>query len=167
MYLNLCTFPCVPFLCTFSGALGTSLRWHGPQVEAVRLAASKALVVLATDVSAVLVVALGSICQRVNAILTHNKPSLTVRTYLLELLVRITTLPDIDLTLSVSDVCYLYIQYSVCLLSYLYSGRQTCGRNSRGYTGGRLHRILHLPSVVIALIFLARRIQPFPFPCRP
>ncbi|CAM9155225.1 unnamed protein product [Ascophyllum nodosum] len=58
-----------------------------PEVEAVRLAASKALVVLATDVSAVLVVALGSICQRVNAILTHNKPSLTVRTYLLELLV--------------------------------------------------------------------------------
>ena len=36
------------------------------------------------------------------------------------------------------------------------------GRTSRGHTGGRSHRILiHLLSAVRALIFLARRIQPF------
>ena len=36
------------------------------------------------------------------------------------------------------------------------------GRTSRGYTGGRSHRISHPPpSAVRALIFLARRIQPF------
>ena len=38
----------------------------------------------------------------------------------------------------------------------IYSGRQTCGRTGRGQTG-----FLHLPSAVLALIFLARRIQPF------
>ena len=36
------------------------------------------------------------------------------------------------------------------------------GRTSRGHLGGRSHRIvIHLPSAVRALIFLARRIQPF------
>ena len=36
------------------------------------------------------------------------------------------------------------------------------GRTSRGHTGGRSHRFLiHLLSAVRALIFLARRIQPF------
>ena len=36
------------------------------------------------------------------------------------------------------------------------------GRTSRGHTGGRSHRIFtHLLSAVRALIFLARRIQPF------
>ena len=36
------------------------------------------------------------------------------------------------------------------------------GRTSRGHTGGRSHRIfIHLLSAVRALIFLARRIQPF------
>ena len=36
------------------------------------------------------------------------------------------------------------------------------GRTSRGHTGGRSHRILiHLLSAVRALIFVARRIQPF------
>ena len=38
------------------------------------------------------------------------------------------------------------------------------GRTSRGHTGGRSHRIgflIHLLSAVHALIFLARRIQPF------
>ena len=36
------------------------------------------------------------------------------------------------------------------------------GRTSRGHTGGRSYRILiHLLSEVRALIFLARRIQPF------
>ena len=41
-----------------------------------------------------------------------------------------------------------------CLPSY--SGRQACGRASRGHTG-----FLILPSAVLALIFLARRIQTF------
>eukprot|EP00904_Undaria_pinnatifida_P013350 jgi/Undpi1/9145/HiC_scaffold_26.g11603.m1 len=58
-----------------------------PEVEAVRQAASRALVVLATGVSAILVVALEGIYQRVNAVINNNKPSLTVRTHLLELLV--------------------------------------------------------------------------------
>ena len=37
------------------------------------------------------------------------------------------------------------------------------GRTSRGHTGGRSHRIflIHLPFAVRALIFVARRIQPF------
>ena len=55
----------------------------------------------------------------------------------------------------------------------IYSGRQVCGHTSRGYTGGRSHRrkvtqeeghtgfIIHLPSAVFGLFFLARRIQPF------
>ena len=49
----------------------------------------------------------------------------------------------------------------VCVCVYcrsIYSGRQACGRTSRGHTGGRSHRILHLPSAVLALIFIARRI---------
>ena len=44
----------------------------------------------------------------------------------------------------------------VCFL-HIYSGRQACGRTSRGHTG----RLIHLPSAVLALTFLARRIQPF------
>ena len=40
--------------------------------------------------------------------------------------------------------------------------RLICGRTSRGHTGGRLLRISHhLPLAVLALIFIARRIQPF------
>ena len=38
----------------------------------------------------------------------------------------------------------------------MYSGRPACGRTSRGHTG-----FPHLPSAVLALTFLARRIQPF------
>ncbi|CAM9430764.1 unnamed protein product [Pylaiella littoralis] len=67
--------------------LGATVVTASPEVEAVRQAASRALVVLATGVSAVLVVALGGICQRVNAVLENNRPSLAVRTHLLELLV--------------------------------------------------------------------------------
>ena len=47
----------------------------------------------------------------------------------------------------------------VCLCVYcqpIYSGRLAYGRTSRGHTG-----FLHLPSAVLALTFLARRIQPF------
>ena len=50
----------------------------------------------------------------------------------------------------------------VCVCCHpIYSGRQVCGRTSgvtqeEGHTG-----FLHLPSAVLALIFIARRIQPF------
>ena len=45
----------------------------------------------------------------------------------------------------------------VCVCGRLiYSGRQACGRTSRGHTG-----CLLLPSAVLALMFLARRTQPF------
>ena len=43
----------------------------------------------------------------------------------------------------------------VCVFSPIYSGRQTCGRTSRGHTG----ILVHLSSVVFALICFARRIQ--------
>eukprot|EP00752_Nemacystus_decipiens_P008991 g8026.t1 len=66
---------------------GAAVVTASPEVEAVRQAASKCLVVLATGVSAVLVVALATICQRVNAVINNNRPSLAVRTHLLELLV--------------------------------------------------------------------------------
>ena len=39
----------------------------------------------------------------------------------------------------------------------IYSGRQACGRTSRGHTG----LIVHLSSAVLAFIFFAGRIQPF------
>ena len=46
--------------------------------------------------------------------------------------------------------------YAQCVCYHpIYSGRQTCGRTSRGHTG-----FLHLPSAVLASIFSARRIQP-------
>ena len=49
----------------------------------------------------------------------------------------------------------------VCVCCHpIYSGRQTCRGTSRGHTGGRSHRFLYLPSAVLALIFIARRIQP-------
>ena len=47
----------------------------------------------------------------------------------------------------------------------IYSGRQAFGLTSRGHTGRELggsHRIfIHIPSAVLARIFLARRILPF------
>ena len=42
------------------------------------------------------------------------------------------------------------------VIPFIYSGRQTYGRTSRSHTRSR-----HLPSAVLAFIFLARRIQPF------
>ena len=49
-----------------------------------------------------------------------------------------------------------------CVCSYpIYSGRQVCGRIPAGVTQEEGHTgFLHLPSAVLALIFLARRIQP-------
>ena len=46
--------------------------------------------------------------------------------------------------------------YTLCCHP-IYSGRQTCGRTNRGHTG-----LLHLPSAVLALFCIARRIQPPP-----
>ena len=43
----------------------------------------------------------------------------------------------------------------------IYSGRQACGRASRGHIGGRSHRISPPSSAALAFIFIARRIQPF------
>ena len=50
----------------------------------------------------------------------------------------------------------------VCVCAYvcchsIYSGRQVCGRTSRGHTGF----LIHPPSAALALIFLARTIQSF------
>ena len=48
------------------------------------------------------------------------------------------------------------INVYVCVCCHpIYTGRQTCGHTSRGHTG-----FVYLPSAVLALIFLARRIQP-------
>ena len=43
----------------------------------------------------------------------------------------------------------------------IYSGHLACERASRGHTGGRSHRISPPSFCGVALIFLARRIQPF------
>ena len=53
---------------------------------------------------------------------------------------------------------------SVCVFFPFILDIKFVGRTSRGHTGGRSHRIkflIHLLSAVRALIFLARRIQPF------
>ena len=59
----------------------------------------------------------------------------------------------------------IVIIYSVCVCVFFPSilDIKFVGRTSRGHTGGRSHRIflIHLPSAVRALIFVARRIQPF------
>ena len=45
----------------------------------------------------------------------------------------------------------------VCVCCHpIYSGRQVCGPTSRGHTGF----LIHLPSAVLALVFVARRNQP-------
>ena len=49
----------------------------------------------------------------------------------------------------------------------IYSGRQTCGRTSRGHTGGRLHRISHPPSFCGACLNFSReKDSAVPFPPR-
>lgn len=79
------------------------------KVESVRQAASRALVTLATDVSSVLVVALGSICQRVSDVLNNNRPSLAVRTHLLELLVSNVPPESLAIDLDQSIVRFLVV----------------------------------------------------------
>ena len=51
----------------------------------------------------------------------------------------------------------------VCVvIPFIPEVRFVCGRTGRGHTGGRSHRISPPSfSAVLALIFLARRIQPF------
>ena len=51
----------------------------------------------------------------------------------------------------------------VCVYCHpIYSGRQAFGRTSPGATQEETHTgFLHLPSAVLTLIFLARRIQAF------
>ena len=45
----------------------------------------------------------------------------------------------------------------VCVCCHpIYSRRQTCGRTSRGHTGGRLHMISHPPSFCIACLKFSR-----------
>ena len=48
------------------------------------------------------------------------------------------------------------VHVCVCVYCHPIFGSQVCGRTSRGHTG-----FIYLPSAVLALIFLARRIQPF------
>ena len=49
----------------------------------------------------------------------------------------------------------------VCVCLLIYSGRQACGRTSRGHTGF----LTHLPSAVLSLEFLAREGFSRLFPC--
>ena len=59
---------------------------------------------------------------------------------------------------------YVGVCVCVCVFFPFILDIKFVGRTSRGHTGGKSHRIshpLHLLSAVRALIFLARRIQPF------
>ena len=49
----------------------------------------------------------------------------------------------------------------------IYFGRQTCGRTSRGHTGGRLHRISPPSFCGACLKFSREKDSAIPFPCRP
>ena len=65
------------------------------------------------------------------------------------------------LTYFVGD-SFAHMCVCVCVFSPFILDIKFVGRTSRGHTGGRSHRIfIHLLSAVRALIFLARRIQPF------
>ena len=58
---------------------------------------------------------------------------------------------------------YIHTYVCVCVFFPFILDIKFVGRTSRGHTGRRSHRIflIHLLSAVRALIFLARRIQPF------
>ena len=56
----------------------------------------------------------------------------------------------------------------VCMCCHpIYSGRQTCGRTSRGYTGGRSHRISPSFFCGACLNFHREKNPAVPFPRRP
>ena len=63
------------------------------------------------------------------------------------------------------------VRYSVCCIALcchpIYSGRQTCGRTSRGYTGGRLHRISPPSFCGACLNFYREKDLAIPFLRRP
>ena len=65
------------------------------------------------------------------------------------------------------SVCIIFNhRVSVCFL-LIYSGRQACGRNSRGHTGGRSHTISHPPSFGGACLNFSReKDSAVPFPRR-
>ena len=57
--------------------------------------------------------------------------------------------------------CTYTVCVCVCVFFPFILDIKFVGRTSRCHTGGRSHRIFHPPSFCGALIFLARRIQPF------
>ena len=61
------------------------------------------------------------------------------------------------------------IYLCVCVCCHpIFSGRQVCGRTSRGHTGGRPHRIFHPPSFCGTCLNFSREKDPaVPFPRRP
>ena len=90
------------------------------------------------------------------------------------------TIPKYTIILILVTCClswYRYHIYVLCVFVPFILDIKFVGRTSRGHTGGRSHRISHTPSfcgackvtgflihllsAVHALIFLARRIQPF------
>ena len=59
---------------------------------------------------------------------------------------------------------YIFSSVCVCVCFFpFYSGRQDCWMYQPGVTKEEGHTgfLIHLPSAVLAIIFLARRIQPF------
>ena len=76
-------------------------------------------------------------------------------------------------------MCGYYVQFDkytyytlsgvcLCCVCYhsIYSEHQTCGRTSRGHTGGRSHRIFHIISAVLAFLFYREKDSAVPFPRR-
>ena len=65
--------------------------------------------------------------------------------------------------MTIHTYIHTYICVCVCVFFPFILDIKFVGRTSRGHTGRRSHRIflIHLLSAVRALIFLARRIQPF------
>ena len=60
-----------------------------------------------------------------------------------------------------------HLDLLLCFLP-IYSGREACGRTSRGHTGGRSHRISHPPSFCGACLNFSReKDSAVPFPRRP
>ena len=63
---------------------------------------------------------------------------------------------------------YTLPRVCVCVCSHpIYSGRQLCGRTSRGHTGGRSHRISPPSFCGACLNFSREKDSAVPFPRRP